>query len=96
MLYPYPGYCGTGCTELTEVPGTDVNVLQNQQKFWYGYESLAELPEVQGIVARTSRTYRSFGYGYECPTELPKVPGTGNTRVKAHPLGGKFDLKWRI
>ena len=33
MLYPYPGYCGTGCTELTEVPGTGMNVLQNSQKF---------------------------------------------------------------
>ena len=22
MLYPYPGYCGTGRTDLTEVPGT--------------------------------------------------------------------------
>ena len=29
VVYPYPGYCGTGCTELTEVPGTGVNVLQN-------------------------------------------------------------------
>ena len=29
VLYPYPGYCGTGCTELTEVSGTGMNVLQN-------------------------------------------------------------------
>ena len=29
VLYPYPGYCGTGCTELTEVPGAGMNVLQN-------------------------------------------------------------------
>ena len=33
MLYPYPGYCGTGRTELTEVPGTGMNVIQNSQKF---------------------------------------------------------------
>ena len=33
MLYPYPGYCGAGRTELTEVPGTGTNVLQNFQKF---------------------------------------------------------------
>ena len=58
VLYPYPGYCGTGCTELTDVPGTGINVLQNQQKFGYGYESLTELPEVPGIVARAHRTYR--------------------------------------
>ena len=96
MLYPYPGCCGTGCTELTEVPGTGMNVLQNEQKFGYGYESLTELPEVPGIVARAYRTYRSSGYGNECPTELTEDPGTGNTRVNAHPLGGESDLKWRI
>ena len=27
LLYPYPGYCGTGCTELTGVPGTGMNIL---------------------------------------------------------------------
>ena len=52
VLYPYPGYCGTGCTELTEAPGTGImsyrtnrssgtgmKVLQNFQKFrviWHG------------------------------------------------------------
>ena len=30
---PVPGYCGTGRTELTEVPGTGMNVLHNSQKF---------------------------------------------------------------
>ena len=34
MRYPYPGYCGTGRTELTEVPGTGTKVLHNFQKFW--------------------------------------------------------------
>ena len=29
VLYLYPGYCGTGCTKLTEIPGTGMNVLQN-------------------------------------------------------------------
>ena len=29
VLYLYPGYGGTGCAELTEVPGTGMNVLQN-------------------------------------------------------------------
>ena len=33
MLYPYPGYCGEGRTELPEVPGTGMNVVQNFQKF---------------------------------------------------------------
>ena len=39
VLYPYPGYCGTGCTELTEVSDTGMNVLQNEKKFrvlWHG------------------------------------------------------------
>ena len=39
MLYPYPGYGGTGRTELTELPGTDMNVLQNSQKFRVRVES---------------------------------------------------------
>ena len=29
VLYPYPGCCGTRFTELTEVPGTGMNILQN-------------------------------------------------------------------
>ena len=29
VLCPYPGYCGTGCTELTEILGTVINILQN-------------------------------------------------------------------
>ena len=33
IMYPYPGYCGTDLTELTEVPGTGMKVLQNFQKF---------------------------------------------------------------
>ena len=36
MLYPYPGYLWHGRTELTEVPGTGMNVLQNLQKFFVG------------------------------------------------------------
>ena len=58
-----------------------MDVLRNEHRFGYGYESLSELPEVPGIVARAYRNYRSSGYGYECSTELTIVPGTGNTRV---------------
>ena len=49
MFYPYPGYCGTAYkthrsagygyerqTELTEVPGTGMNALQNLHKFFVG------------------------------------------------------------
>ena len=73
MLYPYPGYCGTARTELTEVPGTSMNVQQNSQKLRVRYESLTELPEVQGIVAPAHRSYRSSGYGYGCRKELTEV-----------------------
>ena len=33
MPYPYPGYLRRWRTELTEVPGTGMNVLHNLQKF---------------------------------------------------------------
>ena len=33
MLYPYPEYCGTGRTGLTDVQGKGMNVRQNSQKF---------------------------------------------------------------
>ena len=69
---------------------------RTSRSFGYGYGSVTELPEVRGIVARAYITYRSSGYGYECPTQLTEVPGTGNTRVNAHPLGGEFKLKWNI
>ena len=39
MLYQHPGYCGTGRTELTEVPVMGMNVMQNSQRFqvlWHG------------------------------------------------------------
>ena len=36
MLYPYPGYCGMGRTELTEIPGTSMNVLRNLLKLFVG------------------------------------------------------------
>ena len=36
MLYPYPAYLWHGRTELTEVPGTGMNVVQNLQKFFVG------------------------------------------------------------
>ena len=33
MIYPYPGYLWHWRTELAEVPGTGMNVVQNLQKF---------------------------------------------------------------
>ena len=56
MLYPYPGYCDTGRTVLTEVPGTGMSVNQNSQEFRV---RVTELTEVPGIVAQAYRTHRS-------------------------------------
>ena len=39
-LYRYPGYCETGHTELTEVRGTGMKVVQNSHSFGYGYKTL--------------------------------------------------------
>ena len=83
VLYPYPGYCGTGCTEPTEVPGTGMNVLRNSQKF-------------RVRVRKSYRTSRSSGY---CGTgvhnlhkfRVREIPG------KTHITSGEeFDLKSRI
>ena len=51
MLKPYPGYLWHGRTELTGVPGTSMNVVQNSQKFFVRVWMLY-------------RTHRSAGYGY--------------------------------
>ena len=45
---PVPRVLCHGRTELTEVPGTGMNVVQNSQKFGYGYGNLTELTEVPG------------------------------------------------
>ena len=84
VVYPYPGYCGAGLTELTEVPGTGVKVLQNSQHFRVLWHGRTKLPEVRGrykhalpvprvFVAPAYRTSRS--YGCESLTKLPALPG---------------------
>ena len=62
-MLSYPWRYGTGCTEVTDVPSTGMNVLQNQQKFGYGYESPTELPKVWVL--------------WHVRTDLTDVPGTG-------------------
>ena len=58
------GYGYGSVTELTEVWGTGMRVLQNLQK--------------SGVrVWEYYRTSRSLGYGYGSITELPEVWGTG-------------------
>ena len=59
---------------LTEVPGTGMEVLQNSQKFRVRYESLAELTEVPGRYTIVVPVPRVLCHSL---TELTEVPGTG-------------------
>ena len=61
-MYPYPGYCGTGLTELTEYPGTGMKVIWNLQKFRTGMKLL-----------QSFQNFRVLKHGR---TEVPKVPGS--------------------
>ena len=71
MLYPYPGYCGTGRTELAVVPGRYKNAVPLPWVLWHGRTDLAEVPgtgrteltEVLCAVWMLYRTHRSSGYG---------------------------------
>ena len=57
-VYPYPGYCLChSLTEVTEVPGEGMGILQNLQKFRVRYGIVTELTEVPGFVARAFRTH---------------------------------------
>ena len=58
-VYPYPGYClcHSSLTEVTEVPGWGMGILQNSQEFRVRYGSVTELTEIPGIVARAYRTH---------------------------------------
>ena len=50
MLYPYPGYCGHGRTELPEVSG-------------YRCERRTELPEVPGMGMNAQKNSGEFFVG---------------------------------
>ena len=83
-IHTRSGYGYESLTELPEVPGTGMKVLQNFQNFRVSWHGRTELPEVPSrykhaapvlrvFVAPAYRTSRSSGYGYECPTELTEV-----------------------
>ena len=78
------GYGYESLTELPEVPGRGVKVLQNFQNFRVLWHRRTELPKVPGrykhvvpvprvFVAPAYGTSRSSGYGYKCPTEVTEV-----------------------
>ena len=77
--YPYPGYCGTGSTELTEVPGTGMRVLHNFQKFRVSWHGRTELTEVPGRYENAVPVPRVLWHGR---TDLTEVPGTGMNAVQ--------------
>ena len=71
-------------TELPEVPGAGIKVLQNFHDFRVLGHGRTELPEVPGRyrhavpvpwvrVSTSYRTSRSSGYGYECPKEVTEA-----------------------
>ena len=81
------GYCNKGIpvprvlchslTEVTEVMGKGMGILQNFRSSGYGYGSVIELTEVPGIVARAYRTHRSSGQVQKCCTRTPGICGMG-------------------
>ena len=88
MWRPYPGYCGTGRTELAEVSGTGMKVLQNFHKFrvlWHGRTKLTEVPRV---VARAYRAHISSGRVQEMLYPYPGYCGTGRTELTKFPSTG--------
>ena len=74
MLYPYPGYCGTGLAELTEVPGTGMQVLQNFRTFGY---CGTDVQNSQKFREGINMLYPYPGSLWHRRIELPEVPGTG-------------------
>ena len=78
------GYGYESLTELLEVLGTGMKVLQNFQNFrilWHGRTELPKLPGrykhavpvPQVFVVPTYRASESSGYEYECPTKVTEV-----------------------
>ena len=70
-LYPYPGYCGNGRTELTEIPSTGVEVL-------------SEVPEVPGAGLKVLQNFQKFRVLWHGRTELTEVPGRYKNAVPIH------------
>ena len=96
-LYRTHRSSGYGCksfTELPEVPGTGMKVVQNFQTFrvlWHGRTEITEVPGRCENAVPVPRVFVARG-----GTELTNAPGTGKNPVKYTGSGEEFDLKWRI
>ena len=77
------GYGYESLTELPELPGTGMKVLQNFQNFRVLWHGRTELPQVPGrykhaapvlrtFAAPAYRASRSSGFGYGFPLKLQK------------------------
>ena len=86
------GYGYESLTELPEVPGTGMKVLQNFQKFRVLWHYGTGIRNLKKFRAGMAMLYSYPGYLWHWRTELPEVPGTGKYSVS----GEEFDLKWRI
>ena len=75
MPYPYPGYCGTGRTELTEVPGAGMKVLHNFHRFRVLW--CTGVKNFQKFRAGTKNAVPVPRVLWHRRQELPEVPGTG-------------------
>ena len=61
MLYPYPWFLWHGRTELTEVPGTDMSVVQNLEVPDTDMNVLQNLQNFRVRVRKCCRTHTSSG-----------------------------------
>ena len=74
VLYPYLGYCGTGRTELTEVPGA-------------GNKCPTELPEVPGTGMKVKQSTQKFRVLWRGRTErTTEAPGRYQNAVHVPPV----------
>ena len=85
-----PGHCEKGIpvprvlchslTEVTEVPGNGMGILENLQKFRVGVRKCYRTHRSSGQVQELLYPYPR--YLWHGRTELPKVPGTGMNVVQ--------------
>ena len=77
-------------------PGIVARGVQNSQKFrvrvWTSYRTNRN----SGTGMKVLQNFQKCRVLWHGRTELAEAPGTGKTRVSAHPLWGQFNVKWRL
>ena len=77
MLHPYPGFLWHWRTELPEVSGTGMSVLQKLQSFRVRVIPGVNTTGMALCVRYRPNENRKFENGYDCRTQLTDVPGSG-------------------